>query len=169
MVVTLSDPRLTWDGIDETQSAPSVSEIDMPAEWEEAFHRHPQWWLGGAGIAVVEGEAVAVAVGAAKLKGDPLYDRMQAPMAAEVDARRNFLRYFAGFATKTVTDDVEAIRSAFSDAGESEEVLDALRKISTEQSGGAVRTMEKVGGWKSEDGKILYGAFTVKLDNLLAR
>ena len=163
MVVTLSDPRLVWDEADAGMAEPEVIEVEMEAEWREAFHRRPQWWSGGAGIAVMEGKAMAVAVGAAKLKGDAAYDRIQAPMAAEMDARRNFLKYFAGFSTKTVTDDVEAIREAFSDSGEATEVLDSLRKTSAERAAGAVRTMQKAGEWKSGDGKILYTAFMVDL------
>lgn len=166
MVATLSDPRLAWDVSDGTLAAPAVADIEMGAEWQEVFYRRPQWWQGGSGVAAVQGRTVAVAVGAAKLKGDPAYDRIQAPMAAEMDARRNFLKYFNGFSTTTVTDDVEAVREAFSDAGESTEVLDILRKTSAERAKGAVRTMEKVGVWKSEDGKILYAAFMLDLNTL---
>lgn len=169
VVAVMSDPRLSWDGVARNLTAepPDVSEVDMPPEWEEVFAFRPHWWRGGSGVAAPDGKAMAVAVGAARLRNDPAYDRIQAPQAAELDARRNFLKYFAGFTSTTVTSDIESIQQTFSDAGEATRVEDILKKTAQENSKGAVRVMKKVAGWKSGDGKLLYAAYVIDLDTLV--
>ena len=165
MVSVLAKPALIWENAGSPAEV-EIKDLEMEPEWEEAFRDRPQWWLGGAGVAKVGGGGAAVAVGAAKLKGEPLYDRMHAPMAAELDAKRNFLKFFAGFRSNTVATDLESITETFADGEESTRIVDLFRKISEEKAGGVVKNMVRVGSWKSEDGKILYLAFTLGLDDL---
>ena len=171
VVAVLSEPRLSWEGVVRNTAAepPDVADVDMPEEWEEVFSLRPQWWKGGTGVAAPGGKPMAVAIGAARLRNDPAYDRIQAPMAAELDARRNFLKYFAGFTSATVTTDTESIRETFSDAGVAARVENILQKTARENSKGAVRVMNRVGGWKSGDKKLLYAAYAIDLESLAGK
>ena len=168
VVSVLARPALIWDddGSDEEQT---VADLEMDDDWREAFRRRPQWWHGGAGVARIDGALMAVAVGGAKLKGEPLYDRTRAPMAAELDARRNFLKYFSGFTSDTVTTDVEELMEEFAGDAKSARAVELFRKTAREDSGGLVKTMRKVASWKSGDGATLFSAYAITMDGFSGR
>lgn len=165
VVVALGEPRLEWDGGDIVE-APDAAEVEVAPEWLEAMYGLPHLWRGGAALVRVGDRPMALAVGGAKLKGDKAYDQTRAPFAAEIDAQRNLLRYFAGFSAKTETVDLEELSTVFKDGIEAEDFVETMRKTSQEKTGGAVRKLEKVGTWKSADGKMLYLAYAVDIEAL---
>ena len=165
VVVALGEPRLEWVGEDMAE-APDATDLELEPDWLEAMFSRPQLWRGGAALVRVGDRPVALSIGGAKLKGDKVYDQTKAPFAAEIDAQRNLLKYFAGFSAKTVTVDGEELSSAFDGGAEAEKFVETMQKSSQEKTAGAVRKMEKVGSWKSVDGKMLYLAYALDISVL---
>lgn len=150
---------------DAEEDIPDFPDWDVDPEWEYLLLSRPHLLRGGAVLYPDAGQLWAVGVGAAKLTGNSANDQINAPRAAEMDARRNLVRYLAGFSSKSSVDDIEEIGVFAAENGiESSAIIESLQKLTQEKASGLVRNLRKGGSWKSEDRKLLYQVHVVPFD-----
>jgi len=138
----------------------------MDEAWRPAFRRYPQLLAGGATLHETDGRVYALAVGSAKTPAAGQSEN--ARLVADADARRNLVKYLAGF--KLRADTVAVEETAVAGDGESSElvkdVVAYLRKTEM-KAGGAIPGMKPVGNWKSADGTRLYIAYVADVKDAL--
>jgi hypothetical protein len=148
-------------------TVPDYPDWEVEARWEYVLLNYPRLLHGGAIIFPESDSLWIIGVGAAKLRGDPAYDRINAPRMAEMDARKNILKYLDGFSVKGVSKAVEELENIIRDNGaEYLNVQESLERIARENSVGISRNVNQVGSWKSEDRAILFCLFTIKLEEI---
>lgn len=157
-------------GVSQTGDIPEMPEYpdwEVTPQWEYVLFSRPRLLKGGAIIYPDPDGIWAVGVGAAKLTGNPAHDQMNAPRAAEMDARRNIIKYLSGFSTQSNTEEIEEVAVIFAENGlKSSSVVESLQKTTREKASGLVRGLRKVGSWKSMDRKLLYQVLIVELKEL---
>ena len=160
MVVVLS-PKAGSRAFDAGNSS-NESSID----WEKAIEQRPRLQFGGVALRMSSGKARVFAVGLGRLIGDPLKDSINAPLAAEVDARKRVVQYLLGFKTRSTSEIVKEV--TLFQSGDDEQMnslVDSVQKSTEEKAKGAVRMMQRVAQWKSLDGKLLFCAFVLELSD----
>ena len=149
-------------------SIPDYPDWEVEPRWEFALISYPRLLHGGAILYPDSDGLWGIGVGAAKLTGNLANDQINAPRAAEMDARRNLVGYLSGFSTKSDTVAMEEIESILSENGmESTEIIESLRKLTKEKTTGMIRDLQKSGTWKSLDRKLLYQMHVVAVDEKL--
>ena len=162
--VNIASPAINSNAI------PNYPDWEVASPWEFVILDNPRLLKGGV-ILYPEGTDVyVVAVGTAKLSGNSENDRINAPRVAEMDARRQIVKYLIGFSVKGKIDARDEIEIVMSENGfESSRVIESLNKIGQEKASGLVRGMQKSGSWKSEDGKLLFQVHTVKIMDVFGK
>lgn len=145
---------------------PDYPDWNVEPDWEYVLLTHPRLLKGGAILYPDSGEWWVIGVGAAKLTGNQANDQINAPRAAEMDARRNIIKYLVGFSSKSNTDSLEELQTVINDSGmESSTLIESLNKMTQERANGFIRNMRRVGLWKSEDRKLLYQVYVIDISN----
>ena len=149
---------------------PEYPDWEVEPPWEYVLLDNPRLLKGGV-ILYPEGtDMYAVAVGTAKLSGNVNNDRINAPRVAEMDARRQIIKYLVGFSVKGKTEAREEIELVMSENGfESSKVIESLSKMGQEKASGMVRGMQKTGSWKSEDRSLLFQVHIVKVMDVFGK
>lgn len=172
VVLVVSQPQLEPEFLagyhdnssDNEQTIPEYPDWDVEPEWEFVLLDCPRLLRGGAVLYPQPDGLWAVGVGAGKLSGNVATDRINAPRAAEMDARGNIIKYLTGFSTASKTEDVRELEIILDQNGlESSSVIESLQKVTREQTTGRIHDLRRVGSWKSLDGKLLYQIHIVNL------
>lgn len=151
---------------DAQMDIPDYPDWDVEPQWEFVLLSYPRLLNGGALVYPEPPGIYAVGIGVANLVGNPANDQINAPKAAEIDARRQIIKYLSGFSTQSDTKTTEEIEVIFAENGmESSSAIERLRKTTRENTAGIIRGLRKVGSWKSMDGKLLYQMHVVKIGN----
>lgn len=150
----------------EDGDSPEHPDINIAADWEGAFRSHPGILKGGAALYNRDDGTYALAIGVSALSGNPALDMIRAPRAAEIDARRQIVRYLEGFSLLSKIEAIEEMELTAANNGGLDEVnqVESLQKRTRERSVGKSDPMLKVGDWRSKDGKVLYAAFVMSLE-----
>lgn len=163
LVVAISNPSLDQSfivvqpEIADDAEIPEYPEWDVEPYWEQVLLTHRHLLQGGAILHSGSSGIWIVGVGGARLNGNPANDQINAPRAAEIDARRNITKYLTGFALKSRVEAIEEITIAISgNDAKSTVIADTIQKLTREKVAGMVVSMRKGGSWKSIDGKLLF-------------
>jgi hypothetical protein len=136
---------------------PDFPDWNIDPEWEFVLLSYPRLLRGGAILYPSNGQLWCLGVGAAKLTGNKANDSINAPRAAEVDARRNIIRYLVGFSSKSQIEEIAEFETVFFENGqEYSSIVESLQRLTIEQASGFIRSLQKGGSWKSTDNKLLF-------------
>lgn len=166
VALAVSDLPLDYLSVRPADPAEEVDYLDWNVEksWEYPLLNRPGLLRGGA-VLVFEANALwVVGVGAGKLNEDPKNNRIDAPRSAELDAKRNIIKYLVGFSSNSETVEIEEVVLEMNEHGvDSSSIIGSLRRNLGENAAGVVKNMRVLGSWKAADGKLLYQAYAIRL------
>ena len=141
--------------------------VVMDPAWRDVFRSRAGILAGGASLYRQGGAILILAVGKARMTGDPV-DEKQKERASQLTANKEVVQFVSGL---QVAARDEATLSKVSLTEEEKTIFDStkesFRAIRIEKVRGIARMLESVGSWESMDGDYYYQAFVVRLADLL--
>jgi hypothetical protein len=134
--------------------------------WRNIFVTRPAILTGGASLYQRQDAIYILAVGRARLKGDPVAD-MRRDLVGSVSASREALQLVKGLQVVSQIKATQESRQMTADElTVTNEVHEILETTNSEKLSQAIRMTKPVGNWESEDGQYHFAAFALNLADL---
>lgn len=135
-------------------------------DWKNVFAARPAIANGGASVYRTEDTTWILAVGKARLKGDPVMDR-QSQLVASSNAASEAVQLINGLKISSQSIATQNTRRLTADETTlAYEVSETLNKTGSEKVSAKVRLNTAVGTWESDDGSFYFQAIAFKLSDL---
>jgi hypothetical protein len=145
---------------------PGFSNVTVESPWREVFWSHTGILTGGASLYQQGNGVIIMAVGSARMTGDPV-NAIQRERVARAMASREVLQFVQGLQIRAQDEArLTQVRLTAEEKTIFESTREAFKSLVQEKVHGIVRMLKPVGSWHSKKGDYFYQAFVVRLAEL---
>ena len=167
VMVAVGDPQHPlFDRHAAGQPLAKLRDEHWQGDWKSVFATRPAILSGGASVYRKADAVWILAVGKARLKGDPIMDRRR-ELAASTNAAREAVQLVNGLKISNQSTATQEFRRLTADETTlASEVSETLEKTGSEKLVEPIRLSHPVATWESSDGQFYFQAMAFKLSDL---